>query len=112
MGRKIAELSNENGKIILEDFAKLVFDKDSPDVVVKKFLEEAPKYAALQNGWRFMFTCAEEFNSSGMVDREHFFRKFLTSIETFKATLKEYNMDEHIQVPENFENIYQRYNSL
>jgi len=109
MGKRIAELSNEDGKVLLDDFAKLVFDKDSPDEIVQKFMEEAPKLVAIQNLWSDTMKSVTAFNLSNNIHKEQNARKLLTAIKTFKAATKEYGMEKHIQLPQALEDIYNHY---
>ena len=111
MGKRIAELSDENGYVSLDDFADLVFDKDSPEDVVKKFMEEAPKLKTLQTLWSDIHKSVAIFNASNDTERQQNLANLLITMDKFKQKTKEYSVEEHVRLPDVLENIYHHYKS-
>ncbi len=99
MAKKLYDLADKNGRVKLEDFAKLVFDSKTPKEIVDNFMKHADKLAESENLWndvgRLAKTIKEKQSELKNVETE-----FNEKYQRLKAVTKELGMDDYINLPD------------
>ena len=98
MAHKLYELTDKNGRIKLEDFAKLVFEKDSPQDVVDNFLKDSNKLAKAENLWNEVGKLSNEVKTK-QSELEKLQTEFNSKYDQLKTITKELEMDKYINLP-------------
>lgn len=98
MAKKLYELSDENGRINLEDFAQLVFEKDSPQEIVDNFMKDADKLAEVQNTWNELGKLSNEIKTK-KTELENLSSEFNTKYEKLKLITQKLGMDKYLNLP-------------
>ena len=98
MAKKLYDLSDENGRIKLEDIAKIVFEIDSPQDVVDNFLKDADKLAETESLWNEVGKLSQEI-SSKQTELNNLTIEFDEKYERLKSITQELGMEKFINLP-------------
>ncbi len=98
MAKKLYELSDKEGRVKLEDFANLVFDKNSPQDVLDNFLKHADQLAEAENLWNEVGKIGKSI-SDKQSELESLQTEFNAKYDRLKLVSKELGMDKYINLP-------------
>jgi len=99
MAKKLYDLADKNGRVKLEDFAKLVFDSETPKEIFDNFMKHADKLAEAENLWNDVGRLAKTIEEK-QFELKNVETELYEKYQRLKAVTKEIGMDDYINLPD------------